>query len=99
MLGFTEEVQIDDDYIMPSFYCEKYPRSPFNQFMKVSAFTPDSNLTIVGNTFKVYRNAAVVERLELTSEEQTVAILRERFGITVPETYHRFLMDVGQAAD
>lgn len=91
MLGFTEEVQIDDDYIMPSFYCEKHPQSTFNKFMKVSVFTTDSNLTIVGNTFKVYRGVKVVERRELKTDEEAVKVLRDSFGIEVPNFYKHFL--------
>lgn len=87
ILGFTEEIQIDEDYIMPSFYCEKHPDSAFNKFMKVSIFTADSNRTIVGNTYKVYRGAKVVERQELKTDEEAKKILQASFGITVPENY------------
>lgn len=91
MLGFTEEVQIDADYVMPSFYCEKHPDSTFNKFMKVSIFTPDSDLTIVGNTFKVYRGGKVVERRELQTNREVVTLLKEPFGIQVPDSYQNFL--------
>lgn len=57
--GFTKEEQLDIDYIMPSFFCEKHPDSPFINIAKVSIFTDDSSLTIVGHEFKTYRNAKV----------------------------------------
>lgn len=91
MLGFTEEVQIDVDFVMPSFYCEKHPDSTFNKFMKVSIFTPDSDLTIVGNTFKVYRGGKVVERQGLQTNENAVKLLKDTFGIQVPDSYQNFL--------
>lgn len=91
LLGFTEEEQIDADYVMPSFYCEKHPDSTFNKFMKISIFTPDSDLTIVGNTFKVYRSGRVVKHQELRTNQEAVALLEDTFGILVPETYHHFL--------
>lgn len=91
MLGFTEEVQIDADYIMPSFYCEKHPDSTFNKFMKVSIFTPDSDLTIVGSTFKVYRGGKVVERRELQTNKETVKLLNDVFSICIPAQYQNFL--------
>ena len=96
LLGFTEEEQIDDDYIMPSFYCEKHPQSTFNKFMKVSIFTADSDLTIVGNTFKVYQDAKVVERKELETTEEAVKLLKDIFGIEVPESYKHLLYHVPQ---
>ena len=52
LYAFTEEVQIDDDFVMPSFYCEKHPDSPFNKIMKIAIYTPDSNLNIVDNEFE-----------------------------------------------
>lgn len=90
-LGFTGEPQINEDYVMPMFYCEKHPDSTFNKFMKISIFTPDSDLTIVGNTYKVYKQGKVVVREPLTEREQAVALLKEKFGIPVPASYQRIL--------
>ena len=99
LLGFTEEIQIDVDYIMPSFFCERHPDSTFNKFMKISIFTEDSNLCIVGNTFKVYQGARVVERRELRTEAEAKTMLKEHFGIELPERYRvlsqRAFPDVG----
>ncbi len=91
MLGFTEEVQIDADYVMPSFFCERHPDSTFNKFMKISLFTPDSDLTLVENTFKIYRGGRVTERRELHTEAEARTLLTETFGIAVPASFHRFL--------
>lgn len=91
MLGFTEEIQIDADFVMPSFYCEKHPDSTFNKFMKVSIFKSDSDLTIVGNTFKVYRGGKLVERRELQTNQDVVTLLKDTFGIQVPDSYQNFL--------
>lgn len=91
MLGFTEERQIDTDYVMPSFYCEKHPDSTFNKFMKVSIFTPDSDLTIVGNTFQAYAAGKVTESRELKTNEEAVHLLKTKFGINVPQNYTNFL--------
>lgn len=91
LLGFTEEPQINEDYVMPTFYCEKHSDSTFNKFMKISIFTPDSNLTIVGNTYKVYKQGKVVVREPLTEREQVVTLLKEKFGIPVPVSYQRIL--------
>ncbi|MGN0324804.1 MAG: arylamine N-acetyltransferase [Lachnospiraceae bacterium] len=79
--GFTEEPQIDDDYIMPSFYCEKHPESTFNKFMKISIFSGESNYTLVDGVFKEYRSAKVQVRKILESAEETRIILKEYFGL------------------
>lgn len=91
LLGFTEEEQIDADYVMPSFYCEKHPDSTFNKFMKVSIFTPDSDLTIVGNVFKVYREGEVTEKRGLCTNQEAIELLRHTFGIEVPDSFHNIL--------
>lgn len=91
LLGFTEEPQIDDDFIMPSFYCEKHSNSTFNKFMKISIFTGDSNKTIVGDVFSVYSGAKVTERNKITSKEEAVKLLRTVFGIDVPGHYNPFI--------
>lgn len=91
LIGFTEEEQIDDDFIMPSFYCERHPHSTFNKFMKISIFTDDSNLTIVGNRFSTYSSARVTERRVIKSDEEAIAILSTVFGINLPDKYRTFL--------
>lgn len=84
LLGFTEEPQIDDDFIMLSFYCEKHSDSTFNKFMKISIFTDDSNKTLIGDVFSVYSGAKVVERYKIESKEAAIKILQTVFGIDIP---------------
>jgi len=89
--GFTEEEQVDADFEMPSFYCEKHPDSTFRRFMQISLCTEDSRLNVVENRFSLYSGGEVVERFELTEEEDAKALLTDRFGIRVPEDYRHFL--------
>ncbi len=81
MYGFTEEIQIDDDFVMPSFYCEKHPKSTFNKFMKISIFIGESNFTLVDGAFKEYRHAKVQLRKRLTDPTEIRDILKRYFGI------------------
>ncbi|MBQ8759679.1 MAG: arylamine N-acetyltransferase [Clostridia bacterium] len=87
LYAFTEEVQIDDDFVMPSFYCEKHPDSPFNKIMKIAIYTPDSNLNIVDNEYKVYRMGKCVEEHTIKDRAEAEKLLWEKFGIIVPENY------------
>lgn len=52
---------------------------------------PDSDLTIVGNTFNVYRGGKMVERRELQTNQEIVTLLKDTFGIQVPDSYQDFL--------
>lgn len=81
MYGFTEEPQIDVDFIMPSFYCEKHPASTFNKFMKLSIFIGESNFTLVDGVFKEYRHAKVQFRRPLNDTAEIRDILKEYFGL------------------
>lgn len=89
--GFTEEVQVDDDFVMPSFYCEMHPDSTFHRFMQISLCTEDSRLNIVENRFSRYSEGAVAERFDLASEDEAKECLVRRFGIDVPSLYRHFL--------
>lgn len=85
--GFTDEPQIDDDFIMPSFYCDQHPDSGFNKYMKISLFTQDADLTIVKDEMKVYRNGKVEKRLPISGKEEAAHLLSDIFHISVPHNY------------
>lgn len=93
ILGFTEEKQIDDDYVMPSFYCEKHPDSTFNKFMKISIFTDKANLNIVGNEYRVFAEGRIQERRQIQNDTEARRILAEHFHIQVPPDYKKLLLE------
>lgn len=84
MYGFTEEVQVDADFVMPSFYCEKHPDSRFNKYMKISIFSGASNFTIVDGVFKEYRSGKVQLHERLTGPEELREVLKRYFGLENP---------------
>lgn len=83
--GFTEEPQLDMDYIMPCFHCEKHPDSPFNKKPMISIFTEDSSLTFQNDLFKVYRNEKVEECTEVQGVNEVKKLVYEKFGLVMPE--------------
>ena len=87
LYGFTEEVQVDDDFVMPSFFCEKHPDSPFNTIMKIAIYTSNSNLNIVDNEYKVYTMGKCVEESVIADGNEARKMLKEKFGITVPSNF------------
>lgn len=91
ILGFTEEPQVDDDFIMPSFYCEKHPDSTFNKYMKISIFTNDTNFAIIENKFFVFNHGKIVEKNTLLDDDEVRSLLEKRFGIDVPESYRTMI--------
>ncbi len=79
--SFTEEPQLDIDFIQPSFYCEKHPDSIFNRSLMVAIKTPHGRKTLDGNTYKEFSGAELSLIKEGLSDEELVSVLREKFGI------------------
>jgi len=80
--GFTEEVQLDIDYVMPSFWCEAHPDSKFHKSNIVSLKTPTGRKTIADMTHRIFEGTEVTE-IEMKSEEELNTILRDVFGIVM----------------
>lgn len=78
--AFTEEEQLDIDYVMPSFYCEKHPDSPFNKEYIISLKTPTGRKTVSGNVFRVFDGERVSEQLIADKNELDILIERQ-FGL------------------
>lgn len=62
LYGFTEEPQLDIDFVMPSFFFEQHPASEHNVFRKISIFTKNSQIGLVDDELQVYQNARVDQR-------------------------------------
>ena len=76
--SFTEEPQLNVDYIAPMFYCEKHPDSPFIHQEMFSLKTPQGRITLDGRVYKEFENGSVFAR-ELSEEE--LPEVYEKFGL------------------
>ena len=76
--SFTEEPQLDVDFIAPTFYCEKHPDSPFFPDEMFSLKTAEGRITLDGNVFKEFRNGNVEVR-KLSESELSGAY--QKFGL------------------
>ena len=83
LFGFTEEPQIDKDFITASFWCDAHPDSPFINTKKLSIFREDCNITIRGNFLKFYLGGRVKYRYKIHNGAELKEILWEYFGINV----------------
>lgn len=82
VFAFTQEVQLNKDFVMPSFYCEKHPDSIFNKTYMISIKTRTGRKTIDDLTFKVFEGDELSEKKEL-SENEIASCLKENFGIII----------------
>jgi len=80
--SFTEEEQLNIDYIMPSFWCENSPESPFIHTEMFSIKTVTGRKTLDGNVFRIFDGEDVTERV-LDAEEKKEAY--RVFGLTYDE--------------
>lgn len=80
LYSFTEEEQLNIDYVMPSYYCEKHPESFFRTMDMVHIFTEDGRKSVAGREFKIFTPNGV----EVTvpgSEKIYNELLEIHFGI------------------
>ena len=75
LFGFTEEPQIDKDFITASFWCDAHPDSPFIKSKKLSIFREDCNITIRGNYLKFYLGGRVKYRYKINTGAELKEIL------------------------
>ena len=80
--SFTEEEQLDIDFIQPSFYCEKHPESIFNKGNIIAIKTETGRKTISNEEFKIFDGENVTVKM-LDSEDELKAVLKEHFGINL----------------
>jgi len=80
--SFTEEEQLDIDFVPASFWCERAPDSPFNKGPMLSVKTADGRKTVDGREYKIFRGAEVIHREPDMDDSRFAAVLREQFGLS-----------------
>ena len=79
--SFTEEEQLDIDFIQPSFYCEKHPASPFNKSPMVAIKTWGGRRAINDRDYKIFESGELVHIEENITDARLYEILATDFGI------------------
>jgi len=80
LYSFTEEEQLNIDYVMPSFYCETHPKSYFRTMDMVHLFTEDGRKSVAGSELKIFTPDGV-EVIVPGTEEVYKELLMRHFGI------------------
>lgn len=79
-MSFTEDPQVDADYIGTSFYCERHPDSPFNKADMLSIKTANGRMTVSDKEFRIFADDKVTAKTMETDEERK-EIFERYFGI------------------
>ena len=80
-IAFTEENQLEVDFIQPSFYCEKHPESIFNKTVMTAIKTPTGRKTINDREYKEFTGTNVSYIEENISDERLKELLEKEFFI------------------
>ncbi len=80
--SFTEEEQIEKDYIAPSFYCERHPDSPFRKQTMAHIFTEAGRKSMAGRELRIF-TAKGVTVYEAVTEDAFLEMLEMHFGIVL----------------
>jgi len=79
--AFTEEPQLDIDYIMPSFYCENHPQSIFNKEDMLAILSPFGGKNTVSGANFSYWDKNGKHKTIIENEKMRKEIFLEFFGI------------------
>lgn len=78
--SFTEEIQLNIDYVMPSFWCEHAPESPFRDEPALSIKTEEGRITVDGDMFRIWHGETPFEK-KIGDDSERTEIYRKYFGI------------------
>ena len=79
--SFSEETTDEIDFIMPSFWCEKHPDSPFHKDLMLAIKTEKGRLAINGRDYKEFEGEELTYIEEGISDARLRELMREKFGI------------------
>lgn len=78
---FTEELQYEIDFELPSFYCERHPSSKFNKTPMVALKTENGRKTVNDHDFKIFDKGELVHIEENMTDERLYEVLLKEFNI------------------
>jgi len=81
LYSFTEEEQLEVDFIQPNFYCQYSPDSIFNKNNMVAIRTETGKSTLDGNIFKTLDFNGGLKAVKECTEKEIPEILKNYFGI------------------
>ncbi len=79
--AFTDEPQLDIDYVMPSFYCEKHPDSPFIVDYMLAIQTPFGGKNALNSNKLTYWDEKGKHKKELKGQEEIKDALEKYFKL------------------
>ncbi len=85
VIAFMDAAQHEVDFVALSHYCATHPTSIFTRQRMVNRRTPNGSVSITADRF-TKTTADGKEQRTISSEEEFRALLKEHFGIELPES-------------
>jgi len=83
LYAFTEDEQLEIDFVQPNFYCQYHAESIFNKENMIAIRTETGKCTLDGNVFKIVEiGKGTVEKREY-GDSEIPGILEKHFGIRI----------------
>lgn len=82
---FDLQVQADIDYEIGNWYVSTYPQSSFRSQLKVALLAPGKRHTLSNAGYAVHYVGQPSEKYVMQSADQLLELLRDTFGIRLPE--------------
>ncbi|PZE19521.1 arylamine N-acetyltransferase family protein [Paenibacillus xerothermodurans] len=84
LYSFAEEPQLPKDFVMPNYWCETAPDSPFSKHAMVAIRTHSGRNTVAGREFRIFTSNSVHSFIPETKKAYNEA-LRTYFGLVIDE--------------
>lgn len=81
--SFTQEPQLDIDYIMPSFYCEKHADSPFNKGDMLALQTEFGGKHSISGDKLTFWDESGKHKMTIENQAMRKDVLEKYFGIVI----------------
>ncbi len=81
--SFTDEPQLDIDFVMPSFWCENYPDSPFLKGYMLAKYTQYGGKNAISGDTLTFWDETGKHKTILENDTQRHIALKKYFGIVI----------------
>ena len=81
LYSFTEEEQLEVDFVQPNFYCQYHADSIFNKQNMLAIRTETGKYTLDGDVFKTADTKGNITTVKKCTKDEIPGILKKYFGI------------------
>lgn len=85
IFGFDESPQSEIDFLLPNYYCETHPDSPFIGAPHMSICPIDQHITIAGREFTISKKDKILVKRSIETKDEFILLCKTYFGIKISD--------------